>query len=122
MREFRAHHDQLVAAGATVAGISLDPLARAKAWADRLALPYPLLSDADRRAGETFGLIRRIGVAGWTIELLKRATLVADRDGIIRAVWEDVKIKTHLSEVIEAVRHLGAMGAEVAGREPPPGA
>ena len=106
MREFRAHHDEFVELGATVAGISLDPLERAKAWAERLSLQYPILSDADRRAGEAFGLIRRLGLGGWTIELLKRATIVADRDGIIRAVWEEVKIKTHVNDVLEAVRHL----------------
>jgi peroxiredoxin Q/BCP len=112
MREFRAHHDELVSAGATVAGISLDPLERAKAWAERLALPYPLLSDADRRAGESFGLIRRLGLGGWTIELLKRATVLADREGFIRAVWEEVKIKTHVKDVLEAVRHLRALESQ----------
>ena len=106
MREFRAHHEAFAEIGATVAGISLDPIERAMAWAERLALPYPILSDADRRAGEAFGLIRRLGIGGWTIELLKRATIVADRDGFIRAVWEEVKIKTHAKEVLEAVRHL----------------
>lgn len=120
MREFRAHHEEFVAAGAAVAGISFDPIERAMAWAERLGLPYPILSDADRRAGEAFGLIRRIGIGGWSIELLKRATVLADRQGIIRGVWENVKIRNHALEVLDAVRRLPAIEApEVPATSPP---
>lgn len=115
MREFRAHHDEFVKAGAEICGVSFDPIERSRAWAARLHLPYPMLSDAERRAAESFGLIRRIGLGGWTIELMKRATLVADRHGIIRAAWEDVKIKGHAQEVLEAVRLLPGVEGQLPG-------
>lgn len=120
MREFRAHHDEFVEAGAAVAGISLDPLERAKAWAERLDLPYPILSDADRGAGRAFGLIRRIGIGGWSLDLMRRATVLADRHGVIRAVWEDVKIRNHALEVLETVRRLPAIETGAAAMAPRP--
>lgn len=123
MREFRAHHDEFVAAGAAVAGVSLDPLERARAWAERLALPYPILSDVEREAARELGLLRRIGIGGWSIELMRRATVLADRQGVIRAVWEDVKIRGHALEVLEAVRLLPALepgAAVISPRTPAP--
>jgi len=110
MREFRAHHDALIAAGAAVAGCSLDPVEFNRRWAERLRLPYPLLSDVDRRAGDAFGLIRRLGIGGWKIEWFRRATVLVDRHGIVRAVWEQVRVRGHALEVLRAVRALEATG------------
>lgn len=115
MREFRALHESFAAAGVAVAGVSFDPVERARVWAERLALPYPLLSDAERRAALAFGLIRRIGIGGWNLEIMKRATLLADRRGIIRAAWESVRIKGHPRTVLEAARLLPGLESEGAG-------
>jgi peroxiredoxin Q/BCP len=107
MREFRAHHGELLAAGVTVAGVTLDTLESCRTWARRLRLPYPLLSDEARAAGEACHLIERVGIGPWKIEFFRRTTLLADTAGIVRRVWGEVKIRGHALEVLAAARDLG---------------
>ena len=107
MREFRARHPELVAAGVTVAGVTLDTLESCRTWARRLRLPYPLLSDEARAAGEACFVIDRVGLGPWKLEFFRRTTLLADVNGIVRRVWGDVKIRGHGREVLESARALG---------------
>ena len=106
MREFRAHHDGFVSAGVALAGVSLEPLETLRAEASRLALPYPLLSDVERRAGETFHVITRLGLGGWNVELFRRTTALIDARGIVSAVWGKVRVRGHALEVLGMARRL----------------
>lgn len=106
MREFRAHHAEFTAAGVAVAGVTTDTIASCRAWVKRLHLPYPLLSDERREAGEAFRMLERIGVGEWKIEFFRRTTILIDAGGVIRAVWNEVKIRGHATEVLTAARAL----------------
>jgi peroxiredoxin Q/BCP len=106
MREFRVHHDELTRNGLAVVGISRNPPELNHKWATRLKLPYPMLSDPDGDAGAAFGVIRRIGIAGWNIELYRRATFLADIHGRVIAVWREVKIRGHAKQVLEVAQAL----------------
>src|SRR5512140_68760 len=107
MREFRAHHDLFVSAGGAVVGVSLEPIETLRAETARLALPYPLLSDVERRAGEAFHVITRLGLGGWHVELFRRTTALVDARGIVSAVWGKVRVRGHALEVLEMARRLG---------------
>jgi peroxiredoxin len=54
------------------------------------------------------GGVRRLGIGGWTIDLTRRRTILAGRDGVIEAVWDKVNIRGHAAQVLQAVRALGA--------------
>lgn len=110
MREFRARHADLAAAGVTVAGVTLDSIDSCRTWAKRLRLPYPLLSDAERAAGNACHVLDRVGVGGWKIEFFRRTTLLVDAAGLVRAVWGDVRIRGHAREVLRAALALPAAG------------
>lgn len=115
MREFRARHAEYVSAGVAVAGVTLDTPESCRTWARRLRLPYPLLSDTGRRAGEACHVLRSIGLAGWKVEFFRRTTLLVDREAIVRAVWGDVRIRGHAREVLAAARALPESSAPAAG-------
>jgi len=106
MREFRAQHDAFTALGVTVAGVSLDGMAANRQWAERLKLPFPLLSDERREAGEAFGIIRRVGIGSWRAEFFRRSTLLIDEAGKVAAVWSRVKLRGHALEVLRVTRAL----------------
>lgn len=89
-----------------MAGVNADTVAGNLAWARRLRLPYPLLSDPERSAAAAFGGLWRLGIAGWSIELFRRRTVLAGRDGVIAAFWDKVRIRGHAAEVLEAARVL----------------
>lgn len=106
LREFRAHHPEFAAAGITVIGVSRDSVESNREWARRLRLPYHVLSDRDGTLGAELGVIRTLRVGGWKFEFLRRSTLLAGTDGRIEAAWDDVKIRGHALQVLEAARAL----------------
>lgn len=110
LREFRAHHDEYVKHGLEVAGVTLDKPTSNLEWSEKLSLPYPLLSDVDRRAGAAFRVVRRIGIGSWAIEMFRRTTFLVDTQGLVAAVWGNVKIRGHANEVLIAARALGRVG------------
>jgi len=89
-----------------IAGVSTDSLESHQKWSKRLRIPFPLLSDPDRLAGHQLGLLRKLGVGGWSVELFRRATLLVDRAGNVAAAWTEVKIRGHAQQVLEAARAL----------------
>jgi len=119
LREFRGAHPDFVRAGVALAGVSTNTLESHREWSARLDLPYPLLADPERRAATALGLVRRIGVLGWSIDLFRRATLLVDREGKVAAAWTQVRIRSHASEVLNAARALTRTEEE--GPSPPSG-
>jgi peroxiredoxin Q/BCP len=95
-----------VSAGIEVAGINADTVESNRAWTERLRLPFPVLSDPERRAAEAFGGLRRIGIGSWKLELFRRRTVLADRHGVIAAIWDKVQVRGHAAEVLAAAQAL----------------
>ena len=123
LREFRGAFPDFERAGIALAGVSADTPESHQRWVARLRLPYPLLSDPARSAGHALGLVRRLGIGGWSIDLFRRATLLADADGVIVAAWTAVRMRGHAAEVLAAARTLGPGPGEhgrVTGRAPAP--
>ncbi|WP_326736388.1 redoxin domain-containing protein [Streptomyces sp. NBC_01022] len=95
--DFRDHHDDLEAAGAThVLGLSSQDTAYQQEVVERLRLPFPMLSDTGFRLSAMLGLptFEADGVP-----LYKRITLVI-RDGVIEHVFYPVfPPNTHAQQV-----------------------
>ena len=83
---FRDTHDEFRALGAGVYGVSTQSTAYQAEMADRLHLPYPILSDADFALTDALGL--PTFVADGT-RLVRRLTLVV-RGGVIAHVFYPV--------------------------------
>ena len=83
---FRDHVSDLARHGAAVVGISAQPTDEQREFAERMHIPYPLLSDAGLRLGEAMRL-PTFEAAG--MRLLKRLTFVA-RAGRIEKVFYPV--------------------------------
>jgi peroxiredoxin len=99
---FRDLHSDLLAAGASaVFGLSTQDTDYQRELAERLHLPFPVLSDASLELTRALQL-PTFEVADRT--LIKRLTL-AIRDGEIERVWYPVfPPDTHASEVLAALR------------------
>lgn len=83
---FRDHHAELATLGARVFGLSTQDTAYQRELAERLDLPFPILSDADLALATTLRL-PTFEVAGRT--LLKRLTMVI-LDGTVEHVFYPV--------------------------------
>jgi peroxiredoxin len=81
---FRDAHPQLEALGVRVAGLSAQPLDEQVEFAERNRMPYPVVSDPERRLGAALGL-PTFEIAGFT--LYKRITLVAEAGTIVKVFY-----------------------------------
>jgi peroxiredoxin Q/BCP len=98
---FRDGHEAFVEAGATVIGISSDPVDSHQAFAGRHHLPFVLLSDPDAAVRRRYGVPRSLGV------LPGRVTYVIDRDGTVRHVFSSMmKIGRHVQDALSIVKQL----------------
>ena len=79
---FRDHYQELQSLGADVIGLSVQSTEYQQEMADRLHLPFPVLSDEHYQFQQALRL-PTFAAAGMT--LLKRITLIAN-DGVIEAV------------------------------------
>jgi len=79
---FRDHYQELQALGAEVVGLSVQSTEYQKEMADRLHLPFPVVSDVNYQFQKALNMPTFVA-AGMT--LLKRITLIAN-NGVIEAV------------------------------------
>lgn len=100
------HHDQFQSHDVAVAGVTRDSVESNRRWSERLRLPYPLLSDPDGQAGGALGVIRRIPLGVWKLDLFRRSTYLIDRNGVVATVWRDVKVRGHARVVLETAKAL----------------
>jgi peroxiredoxin len=96
--DFRDHHHELAARGAEVFGLSTQTTAYQREMAERLHLPFAVLSDADFALTDT---LRLPTFEAGGLRLLKRLTLVV-RDGLIETCFYPVfPPDAHAGEVMD---------------------
>jgi len=81
---FRDHFAELEALGASILGLSAQPLADQIEFARRVGLPYPVLSDASLELAEALRL-PTFEVAG--MRLYRRLTLIARHGEIVKVFY-----------------------------------
>jgi len=87
--------------GATVIGISDDPPAVQRQFAQRYRLPYILLSDERGKVHKLYDARTAFGL------LNNRVTFILDRDGIIRHRFADMlNGAKHVQEALEILKQL----------------
>ena len=102
----RDHRADYEAAGATVLGVSPDPVKDIKRFHDAQGLNFTLLADADHAVCDDYGVWGEKSMYGRTYMGAKRATFVIDGEGVIRHVIPKVSPKTHDDEVLAALSAL----------------
>jgi peroxiredoxin Q/BCP len=100
VRDRRADYER---AGAVVLGISPDPVARLRRFAEKHGLDFTLLSDADHAVAERYGAWVEKRRYGRTYMGVARTTFVLDPQGRVAEVLEKVNPRTHDDEVLAAL-------------------
>jgi thioredoxin-dependent peroxiredoxin len=94
------------AAGATVLGVSPDPVAKVKRFHGGQSLNFTLLADEDHAVCERYGVWVEKSMYGKTYWGAQRATFILDEDGVVRHVIPKASPKTHDDEVLQALADL----------------
>ena len=103
----RDHQADYAAAGATVLGVSPDPVPRLRKFADKYGLDFTLLADPDHEVAETYGTWVEKNMYGKKYMGVQRATFIVDADGKLAKVFPKVSPKTHDEQVLAALGELG---------------
>lgn len=101
---FRDLHEQFLAAGAEVVGISRDSLKSHENFKAKLGLPFELISDPDEAVCQLFGVMKMKQMYGKTVRGVERSTFVIDGSGRLVKEWRGVKVAGHVDEVLEFVK------------------
>jgi thioredoxin-dependent peroxiredoxin len=108
-KEACSFRDQLAdfeAVGSVILGISPDdPKSHAK-FAEKFAIPFPLLSDPDHKVAEAYGVWKEKSNYGKTYMGIERTTFVIDKEGNIAKIYPRVKVDEHSEKVLEFVKGL----------------
>ena len=107
----RDHLPDYDAAGATVLGVSPDPVKAVKKFHDKQALTFTLLADSDHAVCETYGVWAEKSMYGRTYWGALRATVVIDAEGIVRHVIPKVSPKTHDETVLKFLAEMSGAAA-----------
>ncbi len=94
-------------AGATVLGVSPDPVSKVKRFHDKQSLNFTLLADEDHAVAERYGVWAEKSMYGKTFWGNLRATFIVDEDGVVRHVIPKASPKTHDDEVLGELAAIG---------------
>ncbi len=97
-----ADYGKIKAGGGDVVAISVDKPEKSREMSDKLKLPFPLLSDADHKVIDAYGLYNADG------KISKPATYVLDTKGIVRWSFfeEDYKIRPLNDVLLEELKKI----------------
>jgi len=104
--DFTADIDAFAKAGAVVLGVSRDTVKKHEKFRDKHSLRVALLADEDGAVCEAYGVWGEKSMYGRTYMGIDRTTFLIGPDGKIARVWEKVKVKGHVAEVLAAVMEL----------------
>ncbi len=100
---FRDAYERFQAVGAEVVGVSSDSQASHQAFAAKHRLPFPIISDPDRRLRKLFGVPNPLGF------LPGRVTFVIDKAGVIRLVFSALLVSDdHVKKALATVAGLAS--------------
>ena len=100
---FRDSWIELQKRGVTVFGISKDSPDSHKKFADKFSLPFPLLSDPEKKMIEAYGAWGEKTFLGKKYMGISRVSYLIDPEGRVAKVYEKVKAGEHAAEVVEEV-------------------
>lgn len=106
-QDFTALAGEFAAAGVALLGVSKDPPARHRKFAEKYGLQAPLASDAaENGLSDALGIWTEKQNYGRTYMGMVRTTYLVASDGTIARVWDKVKVKGHAAEVLAAAKAL----------------
>jgi len=103
---FTKYKDDFENNNTTIIGISKDSCESHRKFIKNKNLNITLISDTDKKIQENYGVWRLKKFMGKEFMGTVRSTFLIDSEGIIRKIWDKVKVKGHVEEVLEEVKNI----------------
>ncbi|WP_339778793.1 thioredoxin-dependent thiol peroxidase [uncultured Thalassospira sp.] len=104
--DFRDQNPDFAALNAKIIGISKDSAARHDKFKAKHDLNFTLASDEESDTCEKYGVWKEKSMYGKKYMGIERTTVLIDGEGVIRNIWEKVKVKGHVDAVLAAIKAL----------------
>ncbi len=93
-------------AGATIIGISPDPVSKHDKFVKKHSLSVTLASDEDNAVANLYGVWKEKSMYGRTYMGIERSTFLIGPDGRIAKIWPKVKVDGHAEDVLQSVANI----------------
>jgi peroxiredoxin Q/BCP len=91
-----------------IVGASADPEKLLASFREKQKLNFTLVGDPSHKMIEAYGVWRPKKFMGRIFKGIVRSTFLIGTDGKIEEVWDEVKVKGHVSEVLKRVSGAAA--------------
>ena len=102
--EFNALLPKFKRAGAQVLGVSRESVKSHLNFCEKQGFKFDLVSDADSKLCEAFGVIQPKKLYGREFIGIVRSTFLIDPEGRVAREWRGVKVAGHAQAVLDALR------------------
>ena len=103
---FRDSFKEIEKLGAVILGVSPDPLESHDKFIAKFHLPFPLLSDEDKKICRDYGVWVEKSMYGKKYMGVARSTFIIGKNGKIVKIFANVKPEGHHQEVIDVLKSL----------------
>jgi len=110
--EFRDWHGKFAELGVVVVGVSPDSAASHAKFAEKHALPFPLLADEDLKVCKKYDVWRLKKMYGREYTGVERSTFLIDEKGRLAREWRKVRLAGHIDAVLAAIGELDQIGGK----------
>ncbi|MDE0435215.1 MAG: thioredoxin-dependent thiol peroxidase [Bryobacterales bacterium] len=100
---FRDSHAAFEEKGAVILGVSPDSVKSHAKFKTRFKLPFPLIADDDHKIAEQYGAWQEKSMYGRKYMGIVRSTFVIDPQGKVAEVYEKVKVRGHVQDVLSKI-------------------
>ncbi len=104
--DFRDHYASFIRHNAVVLGVSRDTLQQHCKFKQKYQFPFALLADPDEVVCRQYGLLKNKMMYGKPVTGVERTTYLIDSKGILRQLWQKVKVEGHVAAVLDALAQL----------------
>ncbi len=98
--DFRDNLKRLEKLGYKILGVSADDVKRHQKFTEKQDLNFPLAADEDQKLSNAFGVWGEKKLYGKTFMGIKRTTFVLDKGLKVSHVYEKVKVKGHVDQIM----------------------
>ncbi|MET3196604.1 thioredoxin-dependent thiol peroxidase [Bacillus sp. OAE603] len=101
--DFRDSYEKFINAGATILGISPDPIQKHQKFVEKYDLPFILLSDETTEVAKLYDVWKLKKNFGKEYMGIERTTFLINEEGMIEKVWQKVRVKNHVENVFSVL-------------------
>ena len=106
--DFRDSIQKFKKLDAEVLGVSFDTLDSHEKFIGKFKLPFALLSDAEKKIAQKYGVYKEKSLYGRKFMGIERSTFVIDKNLKIRKVYRKVRVEDHIPDVLGILKQLEA--------------